>query len=423
MSTKPPVPPTKIDKEFEKAVGQKTLETRPDEVTSTSTVRTVLEGTSGPPGSQPDVSEALKDDLETVKETFALSSVPREAYLLGLAGTLPYMATSLSTAYLSWNLNHAWPTQSHLLNTLLFNHESAGYWLHLLEPIQVGYGAVIISFLGAIHWGLEFAEKQPNHTRTRLRYAMGVLAPAVAWPTIFMPVEWALTAQFAAFSALYYADSRATVKGWVPPWYGTYRFVLTAVVGTALLVSLIARAKIGEEHSKSERGELSERIRAKRASGQQHHNWAKEEAEERVRLKEEKKKEEEEKKREEKKKAKEEKEKKEEEKEGKKKGKKDSEKEADRKEEGKGKEGEQKGEESEQEDEQKDERKDKQKPEEKEDSGDKDSGNDDAKGAKKKDDNKARESEDDTEAAKKPQQEKEEGDRKSEKTDEKVNRK
>ncbi|KAL2128478.1 hypothetical protein VTI74DRAFT_9121 [Chaetomium olivicolor] len=395
MSTKPPLQPNKIDKEFERQVAQKTLEARPDEVTSSSTVRHVLEQSQAPAEGEPDVMEGLKSDLETVKETFALASVPREAYALGLAGTLPYMATSLSTAYLSWNLNHEWPTQSMLLNTLLFNHESAGHWLHLLEPIQVGYGAVIISFLGAIHWGLEFAEKKPNHERTRFRYGMGVLAPAMAWPTIFMPLEWALTTQFAAFSALYFADSRATVKAWAPPWYATYRFVLTAVVGTALLVSLIGRAKVGEGHTRLSHVELAERIKGKRASSEQYHNWAKEEAKERERIKKEKKREAEQKAKEEEKK----------------------EQTAAEKQSGKesGKKKDLEVKESEQKTEEKSTEKSDQKPQQEGQSDDKDS--------EKEASDIDRDTENNTEAAARPQQEKDMGERKSEKTDEKVNRK
>jgi Protein of unknown function (DUF3429) len=34
---------------------------------------------------------------------------------------------------------------------------TAQHYLDLLQSIQVGYGAVLLSFLGAIHWGLEFA--------------------------------------------------------------------------------------------------------------------------------------------------------------------------------------------------------------------------------------------------------------------------
>ena len=35
--------------------------------------------------------------------------------------------------------------------------QSAQHILNVLQPIQIGYGAVLLSFLGAIHWGLEFA--------------------------------------------------------------------------------------------------------------------------------------------------------------------------------------------------------------------------------------------------------------------------
>jgi hypothetical protein len=189
---------------------------------------------------------------------------------------------------LSWNLNTQWPTDSYLLNSFMFSNEAAAHWMHILEPIQLGYGAVIISFLGAIHWGLEFAERQAAADRTRTRYAIGVLAPAVAWPTILMPVEWALTTQFAAFCTLYFVDSRATVKGWAPAWYGTYRFVLTAIVGTAIVVSLVGRAKVGESEMHTPVAGLKDRIKGKPAWGGQNRNWAKEEEEERQRIKKEK---------------------------------------------------------------------------------------------------------------------------------------
>ena len=100
----------------------------------------------------------------------------------------------------------------------------------------------IISFLGAIHWGMEYAGYGGYHSYRR--YMIGVIAPAVAWPTIFMPVEYALITQFVAFNFLYFADARATVRGWFPPWYSTYRFVLTFLVGASIVVSLVGRGQI-----------------------------------------------------------------------------------------------------------------------------------------------------------------------------------
>jgi hypothetical protein len=100
----------------------------------------------------------------------------------------------------------------------------------------------IISFLGAIHWGLEYAGYGGYHSYRRYMY--GVIAPAVAWPTIFMPVEYALITQFLAFNFLYFADARATVRGWFPAWYSTYRFVLTFFVGASIVATLVGRGQI-----------------------------------------------------------------------------------------------------------------------------------------------------------------------------------
>jgi hypothetical protein len=81
------------------------------------------------------------------------------------------------------------------------------------------------------------------------RYMYGVIAPAVAWPTIFMPVEYALITQFFAFNFLYFADARASARGWFPAWYGIYRFVLTFFVGASIVISLIGRGRIVEHDS------------------------------------------------------------------------------------------------------------------------------------------------------------------------------
>jgi len=203
-----------------------------------------------------------------------------------------------------------WPTDNQLLNSFMVSNDTAREFLQHLEPIQLGYGAVIISFLGAIHWGLELAEKSPLQPRTNFRYAMGVLAPALAWPTLLLPVEWALTGQFAAFVALYFADARATTLGWAPAWYGTYRWVLTAIVGGAIVVSLIGRFKVGEEGKALSSEGLRETLRKSTANAEPYVNWAKKEEEEKKRVREQKKKEEEQKKKEEERKKKEEAEKK-----------------------------------------------------------------------------------------------------------------
>jgi hypothetical protein len=85
------------------------------------------------------MGSALASDLHAVKETFQLKAVPRDAYVLGLAGTIPYLSTSLATLYCAWDLNYA-ATHG---NGFLFSPEYADSMIVFLENLQIGYGAVV----------------------------------------------------------------------------------------------------------------------------------------------------------------------------------------------------------------------------------------------------------------------------------------
>ena len=102
--------------------------------------------------------------------------------------------------------------------------------------------------MGTVHWGLEWGKFGGTHGFPR--YWPGVIAPAIAWPTILLPIESALIAQFLAFNFQYYYDTRATRRGWAPEWYSNYRFVLTFIVGASIVVSLIGRGQIADEIGK-----------------------------------------------------------------------------------------------------------------------------------------------------------------------------
>jgi len=62
-----------------------------------------------------------------------------------------------------------------------------------------------------------------------------------------MPIEYALIAQFCTFTFLYYNDARAVIRGWSPPWYSVYRFVLTFIVGASIVLSLVGRGQIADK--------------------------------------------------------------------------------------------------------------------------------------------------------------------------------
>lgn len=228
-------------KEAEKRYAQEEIKPTPETVSATSSIHPVIGEVTGDerPPQEMKVSKGVQGDLETIKETFSLKDVPRQALYVGMAGVLPYLATSVSTVACAYEINHSVAGYGYLMSA-----QTASTMLQVLEPLQVGYGAVILSFLGAIHWGFEWAGFGGHQGYPR--YAIGVLATAVAWPTLLMPVEYALITQFCAFTLLYNADVRATYRGWTPSWYAMYRFVLTFIVGASIVVSLIGRGEVAD---------------------------------------------------------------------------------------------------------------------------------------------------------------------------------
>ena len=58
---------------------------------------------------------------------------------MGLAGVIPYAATAITTVYCSWELNHA----ANAGSGFLLSDRTAELMLHIIEPIQIGYGAVV----------------------------------------------------------------------------------------------------------------------------------------------------------------------------------------------------------------------------------------------------------------------------------------
>lgn len=58
---------------------------------------------------------------------------------LGLAGVIPYLATSAQSVFLAWEMNNALTTGS----GQYISGETAELMMNIIEPLQVGYGAVV----------------------------------------------------------------------------------------------------------------------------------------------------------------------------------------------------------------------------------------------------------------------------------------
>ncbi|CAG7851953.1 SubName: Full=Probable MNN4-regulates the mannosylphosphorylation {ECO:0000313/EMBL:CCA66657.1} [Serendipita indica DSM 11827] len=172
------------------------------------------------------------------------SAVPTPVMVFGLAGSLPYLGTSIYSVYLA---NQAGQAASGIASKI-----DPGLAMSLLDQamnVQVTYGAVMLGFLGAIHWGLEFA--QFNGSKGAPRLLLGIAPTIVGWATLGLDPGLALVAQWAGFTGLWLADMRATAAGWTPVWYSQYRFYLSILVGTCIIGTLAGTSYFGPTQSHS----------------------------------------------------------------------------------------------------------------------------------------------------------------------------
>jgi hypothetical protein len=141
-----------------------------------------------------------------VSTTLAAGGAPAPAGLtpsalrLGYAGLLPFVAGAL----LVW----------------LVREDAHPY----VALALAAYGAVIVSFLGGIHWGLAFRHAEPP---THL-LAWGVVPSIVAWLAVMMPPNAALVIHGAMLVGCYAVDRHLYATQGVAHWL-TLRFRLSAI--------------------------------------------------------------------------------------------------------------------------------------------------------------------------------------------------
>jgi len=132
------------------------------------------------------------------------------ALALGLAGLLPFVGLALM-AVLGDGTWHV-------------------YWLTALSY----YGAVIVAFVGALHWG--YALKRGVAGREAwIQYGYSVLPALLAWLSLLFPVWTALRMQALTLLVCYVFDRAMCTLDPVPSWFLRLRLVLTLTGAASLL--------------------------------------------------------------------------------------------------------------------------------------------------------------------------------------------
>jgi hypothetical protein len=99
------------------------------------------------------------------------------------------------------------------------------------------YGAVILSFLGAVHWGLLLRRPDPP---VASRLLFGALPALAGWIALLLPGRIGLALLVVAFGSFWLYEHRALPDGWLPDGYLRLRRNLSVAVCSLLALGLLA---------------------------------------------------------------------------------------------------------------------------------------------------------------------------------------
>ena len=132
------------------------------------------------------------------------------AQALGYGGLIPFMGLAFATWFVPEH-------QSIAANALL------------------AYGATIVSFIGAIHWGLTMRDAQGQRTSM---VVWGVVPSLIAWVALLLPAGIGLSLLAVLLWACFVVDrvvyTRLDLRAWLP-----MRLLLTAIASISCIVAAV----------------------------------------------------------------------------------------------------------------------------------------------------------------------------------------
>ena len=143
------------------------------------------------------------------------AAIPSVVAWLGYGGLTPFVVTALGAR---------------------FDGAHGPFWSHAL----VCYGASIVSFLGALHWGFATTLPEINSSRRRVLFLWSVVPAIFAWIALLLPDRPALMLLVATLAALFWWDRRMVGVLRLPGWYLPLRLKLSVVAAACLLAVAVA---------------------------------------------------------------------------------------------------------------------------------------------------------------------------------------
>ena len=145
--------------------------------------------------------------------------IPQTALLLGWLGVLPFAFFSVAS-----------------LTGAVVDPDSA-------QNVLFFYGALILSFMGGVQWGLAAVqsgtEDEDAAKAAGVRFAVSVLPALAAFALWAMSISLALVGLAVAFTALLAYDLKTVREGIAPEWYGPMRIQISGAVVAFLSVAAV----------------------------------------------------------------------------------------------------------------------------------------------------------------------------------------
>jgi len=139
-----------------------------------------------------------------------LNDVPLPARVLGLGGLIPFLAGAVGV----WTLPDLTAA--------------------IAMTAQLAYGAVILTFVGAVHWGYAMHGDELRWGRM----VWSVTPALVAWIALLLSPLMTASILFVSFVMAFLTDARAVRSGLFPAWYLGLRKALTLGVLVSLAATL-----------------------------------------------------------------------------------------------------------------------------------------------------------------------------------------
>lgn len=157
------------------------------------------------------------NDVERTPPTHA--TPPRHVAWLGYGGLVPFVGLAAAS---------------------LLGVEPRAASLALLA-----YGAVILSFVGALHWAFAMLLPQLAVMRRTWMYAWSTVPALMAWCALLLEPRVGSVILVMAFAVHYLQDRRLSVQGLLPAWYLPLRLRLSTVAIVCLLAPGLKAAATG----------------------------------------------------------------------------------------------------------------------------------------------------------------------------------